>query len=82
MNYRERGGLQNGRGGEVKFYPYENRARDEQISVMLKEGGGGRGHSFGVVAGGGWGVGGEFHLVLRGGGGGHNKFRTHNFPIL
>ena len=34
------GGLQNGRGGHVKFYPYENGGggRAEKVLVMLKGG--------------------------------------------
>ena len=35
-NYGE-GGLQNGRGGHVKFYPYENGGA-EKVLVILKGG--------------------------------------------
>ena len=40
------GGLQNGRGGHVKFYPYE-KGGAENVLAMLKGGGGT--NSFGVV---------------------------------
>ena len=36
-NYRE-GGLQNGRGGHVKFYPYEKGGGAEKVLGMLKGG--------------------------------------------
>ena len=64
------GGYKTG-GGPVKFYPYEKRMRN--VLAILKEG-----HkSFHPIKGGGVK---KFYPVL--GGGGHNKFWTHDFPIL
>ena len=38
-NYGEGGGLQNGRGGHVKFYPYEKGGGGaEKVLAMLKGG--------------------------------------------
>ena len=37
-NYGEGGGLQNGRGGHVKFCPYEKGGGAEKVLAMLKGG--------------------------------------------
>ena len=38
-NYREGGGVQNGRGGHVKFYPYEKGGGGGKKSFSHAEGG-------------------------------------------
>ena len=47
INYREARGRQNGRGGQVKFYPYKKRGEAEKVLAMLKVGRGTNG--LGVV---------------------------------
>ena len=37
-NYGEGGGLQNGRGGQVKFYPYKRGGGAEKVLAVLKVG--------------------------------------------
>ena len=52
INYREGGGLQNGSGGQVKFYPYKNGdGGRKSCSHPEWGGGGGRGtKGFGIVS--------------------------------
>ena len=38
INYGEGGRLQNGRGGHVKFYPYEKGGGAEKVLAILKGG--------------------------------------------